>query len=329
MRALKGAAFFIWGIAALAIVAGILIGTGLSDRMMRAILPPTGTPAPTSSPLPSATPSPTSTPTITRTPTATATPTVAPTFTETATETPSPTASPLPFASGPIVIGTSVDGRPIEAYRFGTGPIERLTIHGIHGGAEYNTIELADQFIAELTVHPERIPQNLTLYIVRDLNPDGEAHSHDIYGRTNADGVDLNRNWNAYWKPVWNLSGCWQYTKVTGGTYPFSEPETRALRDFILAHHFDALVDYHSAALGIFPAGQPYDPASLRLASAVAAVTTYAFPPIDTGCEYTGNLVDWTALQGIAGIDLELATHTGTDFEMNLKVLSVLLRWKR
>ena len=40
-----------------------------------------------------------------------------------------------------------------------------------------------------------------------------------------------------------------------GGAYANSEPETQALANFLSEHRIDALINYHSAALGIFPAG--------------------------------------------------------------------------
>ncbi len=320
-------AAFLWGTVALLLLGFLAYRSGLAKAALAIVLP--DTPAPTWTATFPFTPTFTSTFTVTFTPTTTKTPTFTETFTPslTPTVTLSPTATSLPFASGPIVIGTSVGGRPIEAYRFGTGPEERLTVHGIHGGAEFNTIELADQLIADYTAHPERLPADATLYIVRSLNPDGDARVHGAGGRTNDHGVDLNRNWDAYWKLKWNLDGCWILTPVTGGPYPFSEPETAALRDFILAHHFSGLISYHSAALGIFAAGQPPDPKSVRLAKAIAAVSDYRYPPIDTGCQYTGDLSDWTALQGIPSIDLELNTHNDPEFAINVKVMETFLNW--
>jgi len=40
-------------------------------------------------------------------------------------------------------IGRSAGGLPIEAYRFGRGPIRLILVGGIHGGYEWNTILLA------------------------------------------------------------------------------------------------------------------------------------------------------------------------------------------
>ncbi len=322
MKPLKACAILVWGIGLLALVAALAVGSGAAANAVALF----ASPVPTDTPSPSPTPTPSPTFTPVPSPTSSATPTFTPSPTHTVV--PTSTFTPQPFASGPVVIGHSVAGRPIEVYRFGTGPVERLTVHGIHGGAEWNTIALADEWIAEINGHPERIPEDVSLYIVRDLNPDGEARIHGVDGRVNDHGVDLNRNWNAEWAPDWNLSGCWQYTVVTGGPYPFSEPESAALRDFILAHNFSAMIVYHSAALGIFPAGQPETPDSLRLAQAVADVTDYPYPPITNGCEFTGDLSDWAASHGIPAITLELTSHTETDFAINLNVLDVLLGWK-
>jgi predicted deacylase len=271
----------------------------------------------------------TASPTIPATPTVTATETATPSPTPSPTETPTETLTPIPYSDGPITIGKSVKGLPLEVYRFGTGETERLIVAGMHGGNEYNTVQLADELIAYLGKHPEIVPADVTLYILRDLNPDGVARSLNYLGRANANGVDLNRNWPANWQVDWPRSGCWTTTYVTGGTGPASEPETRALLVFIQSHHFDALINYHSAALGIFPGGLPPDDFSIRLAKAIAAVSTYPYPPTDTGCDYTGAFTDWANENNIAAVDIELTNHTDTDFDMNLRVLDVFLKWKK
>ncbi len=199
----------------------------------------------------------------------------------------------------------------------------------MHGGGEYNTIQLADLLIAYLQEHPEIVPADVTLYILRDLNPDGEARAHSYLGRANANGVDLNRNWDANWQKDWPRDGVGHRLTLPAGTSPGSEPETKALTAFIESHHFDAVINYHSAALGIFAGGLPPDDYSIRLAKAVAAVSTYSYPPINVGCVYTGGFTDWANEKGIAALDVELTDHTNTDYEMNLKVLETLLNWQR
>lgn len=265
-------------------------------------------------------------PTTTRAPTWTRPPSPTPTLT--ATPRPTLTFTPTPLPGQRLVIGTSVGGRPLEVYYFGTGPVERLIIAGIHGGYEWNTVALADQLIVHLNAHPELIPADVTLYLVRVVNPDGLARARGVDGQMNDRGVDLNRNWPSNWMADWPRSGCWIYRPVTGGAAPLSEPETRALAEFIVQRNFDASISYHSAALGIFAGGYDPDRPSLRLAEAVAAVSAYPYPPFDTGCLYTGQFSDWAADLGLAALDVELTNHRDTDFEHNLRILEVFLNWR-
>ena len=228
---------------------------------------------------------------------------------------------------GPWVIGYSGERRPIQLYQFGNGPIQRMIVAGIHGGNEWNTTALARELIDRISAKPDLVPRNVTLYIIPLLNPDGEARAHGVDGRVNTNGVDLNRNWDYHWQADWNRDGCWTYREVTSGKYAGSEPETAALSAFIQSHQIDALISYHSAALGIFPGGIPPEERSVSLARAVAEVSPYPYPPIDTGCDFTGNMVDWASTLGIAALDIELTDHTRTDLEINLRVLDTFLNW--
>jgi len=243
-----------------------------------------------------------------------------------------PTASPLPSitplrAEWRFFIGRSVQGRPIEVYRFGDGLHERMIVAGIHGGEEGNTIALADQLIAHLQKNPDLIPEDISLFILRSLNPDGEALGFDERSRFNANGVDLNRNFPSNWQSSWRGQGCVSTDPKTAGTAPGSEPETQAFMAFLVKQRIEALISYHSSDLGIFPAGEPADPESVGLAQAISAISPYAYPPFDTGCEYTGTLVDFAISQGVqAAVDLELNSEQDPELAENLEVLSLLMR---
>lgn len=223
------------------------------------------------------------------------------------------------------VIGRSVEDRPLEVYRFGDGPSKRMIVAGIHGGYEWNTIELAHRLLSYLEENPQVVPDDVTLYLLPALNPDGEARSHGYEGRANANGVDLNRNFPHNWQAEWDPAGCWRYLPISGGAYPLSEPEPRALVRFILSEHIELLISYHSAALGIFAGGRPERPGSIRLAEEISQVTDYPYPPLETGCEYTGQLTDWAAANGVSAVDIELSTHHSLDYEVNLEILSTFL----
>lgn len=255
-----------------------------------------------------------------------------PTVTPNPLTTPITVLTPTPFVlengPRPTIIGYSVSVRPLEVYTFGQGEKQVMIVAGIHGGYEWNTIALADELIIYINKHPEIIPSDTTLFILRNMNPDGDARAHTVDGRVNDHGVDLNRNFPENWQAEWDRDGCWDYTTTTSGSGPGSEPETRAVMNFLSTHKVVALISYHSAALGIFPGGEPWEAGSIELAKALAKVTKYPFPPIDTGCVYTGTLADYAVSLGADAVDMELRNHRDTDFNLNLKALKVLLNWQ-
>jgi len=241
----------------------------------------------------------------------------------------SPTPTPLTLSNKhpAEIIGYSTEGKPLPLYTFGEGDHERMIIAGIHGGDEWNTITLANQVIKYVDQNPDVVPDDTTLYILPNLNPDGEARAHNKYGRLNNNGVDLNRNFPVNWQKDWDRSGCWNSLPTSGGTGPGSEVETQVLMNFVDTHNIETLISYHSAALGVFPGGLPWEGDSIRLAKSIAEVSSYPFPPIDTGCTYSGTLADYAVSKGIAAVDLELTNHFDTDFEQNLDILNVLLNF--
>ena len=253
------------------------------------------------------------------------------------THTPGPSPTPIVFPTiqptndalweGPVTIGYSVQERPIEVWRFGKGPSKYLVVAGIHGGYEINTIELADQLITYFSRNPGAVPSDATLFLIRSLNPDGEVLEHKKEGRPNAHNVDLNRSFPVGWSETWDRDGCWDLTDLNAGAYPASEPETVALMAFVLENPITAVISYHSAAPGFYPAGEPHDPDSIALSRYLSNVADYPFPPYITGCYMTGSLVDWTLSTGAPGADVELSTHWDTEFDIHLNVVLALLRW--
>lgn len=267
---------------------------------------PTATPVPTSFYLPTITPNPLATPIEDYS-----------------------TPTPFVFTGGPApgIIGYSVLGEPIRYYQFGQGERRFLIVAGIHGGYEGNTTDLANQLVVYLTDHGDLVPDDSSLYIITSMNPDGAALGRNADARANSNGVDLNRNFpSRNWAPDWDHTKCWNSRPTTGGDFGGSEPETRAVVNFVLAHRIRALISYHSAALGVFPGGDPWEPASERLSEALASATGYPYPPIDIGCHYTGTLADWAVENGVvAAVDMELSNHRDADFAQNLRAVKALL----
>jgi predicted deacylase len=307
--------FLIWGINAFGVLA--VLGLFLVYWARQSVQAAPQAFLPTSTPIPSLTLLPTryNLPTVTRNPLST----------EIVVETPTPFI--FSNTNRALLVGTSVSGRPIEVYTFGQGGRQVMIVAGIHGGYEWNTIALADQMILYLNDHPEVVPNDVTLFILRNLNPDGDARDHGIDGRVNDHGVDLNRNFPINWSATWNREGCFDLAPTTSGISPGSEPETLAVVNFLMYHRIEALISYHSAGLGIFPGGEPWDEASMQLAQRIDDISDYPYPPIETGCLYTGTLADYAVSRGAAAVDLELSDHKHTEFGVNLQVLNVLLHF--
>jgi hypothetical protein len=85
------------------------------------------------------------------------------------------------------------------------------------------------------------------------MDNDGDSS----YGEDWVGGVDLNRNYNYSWEG--GVSD--PKSEIYKGPFPFSEPETQALRDFVLDHDFPYALSYHSGTeLILYPWGHTTNP---------------------------------------------------------------------
>lgn len=225
----------------------------------------------------------------------------------------------VPTETGrPFIIGLSAEGRPLTTYRFGTGPVSVALIGAIHGSYEANTAALISRFVQTLTDKPGLVPEQVSVFVIPAMNPDGLAKI-GAAGRVNANRVDLNRNWDCRWRENANV---YQGVAFTTGPSAFSEPETRAMRDFLLQNDFRVAVFYHSRGAVIFygecgGAGQ-----SVELAERVSQATGYS---IEDSAEYpttrslpgsiTGEGADYWDSQGLAAIDIELSTRDADNID--------------
>jgi protein MpaA len=131
-----------------------------------------------------------------------------------------PTAAAHAPARRLLILGHSVRGRPIGAVALGPANARPavLVVGCIHGN------EPAGIAVADRLAHA-RIPSRSSIWIVRDLNPDGVAAGT----RQNAHGVDLNRNFPFAWRPL-GAPGDIEYS----GPRALSEPESRIAHALIL-----------------------------------------------------------------------------------------------
>lgn len=219
-------------------------------------------------------------------------------------------------------------GRPLYAYRLGRGESARAIIGGIHGGYEWNTIELVSATLEHFRTYTTEVPANVTLYLIPNMNPDGyAAGTSPEVGRMNGNLVDLNRNWDYQWQ----MTATHGTRPVKAGAAPFSEPETAATRDFILAHNIELAVFYHSAMGVVFSGADRENSATFELTQMLSQVTGY---PHQTEGIYgqitTGDAIDYLSTVGIAATEIELTTHdrvSEQEWQRNLAGMRAFLNW--
>lgn len=140
-------------------------------------------------------------------------------------------ALPASAAARTEEVGRSAQGRPITAVRVGdpNAPRKVLVVGEIHGN------EGAGRAVVRRLRHA-RPPRGTELWLIDGVNPDGQAANR----RQNARGVDLNRNFAAGWR-----GGGHAFDTYFPGPAPFSEPESRAVRDLTLRIRPRVTVWYH------------------------------------------------------------------------------------
>ncbi|XP_059470334.1 carboxypeptidase B-like [Neocloeon triangulifer] len=147
------------------------------------------------------------------------------------------------------VIGQSSEGRPLKVLKISTGGKKKPAVWidgGIHA-REWISPATVTYLLLQLVEfrhdHPSLI-DDLDWYVLPVVNPDGYEYSHTtdrLWRKTRSSsadggcvGVDANRNFDVHWAQVGSsINPC---REIYAGSRPFSEPETKAVSDFILSH---------------------------------------------------------------------------------------------
>lgn len=189
-------------------------------------------------------------------------------------------------AARAVLLGHSVEGRPIVARRLGDPRSRRraLVLGPIHGD-EPGGLRIT---AALRRLRPLR---GVDLWLVERPNPDGLARGT----RRNAHGVDLNRNFPWHWRRSSRSSAYY------GGPRPLSEPESRILARLVLRLRPRITISYH----------QPYGFVVLPPGRAVRAARRYARLARWPGrrlARLPGTAVEWAnrRLPGTAAFVVEL-----------------------
>lgn len=234
-------------------------------------------------------------------------------------------------------IGKSVMQKDIPCLKAGRGG-KKLLLAGAYHGLEYLTSAFLMKFASNYTVaymtdtklleyDVRKLFDKVTLYIVPMVNPDGVdiavnglditnpyhrklislvgIHSFSNVWQSNAQGVDLNHNYDADWNMVVERPS----PSLYGGEYPESEPETQAVVDLIVKENFDAILAFHSQGKEIY-----YDfdgmtaQRSFELAKKMSEQSGYTVCS-PTGSAAYGGCKDWFIKKfGKEGFTIEIGT---------------------
>ncbi|MEZ5296966.1 MAG: hypothetical protein R2697_12040 [Ilumatobacteraceae bacterium] len=264
------------------------------------VAPATSTTSSTSSTTTTTVP-PTTTTTTTSTTSTTTTTTSTTSTTTTTTATTVPPTTTLPPVPGPppivpidpalvpfdteVEIGRSVNGLPITVVRRGDPTGTRVLAVGVIHGNEAAGVAVIDR------LRTDPVPPGVELWLVRSMNPDGEAIGDRRTPISSTSTATSPRT------GMCSAGGFWQY----GGTGPASEPETQAMvalgsgvrPEIVLWYHQDPVPD----RTGQRPSRR--DPHPLAVAG---------LPIVDiSGGTYTGTAAQWARMvipDGGVGITL-------------------------
>jgi predicted deacylase len=188
------------------------------------------------------------------------------------------------------------DGKPV------------LLITGMHHGTEWASGEVSMEFGTDLVRNYGRDRQitglldRARIVIVPIVNVDGFVHNT----RRNANNVDMNRNYGF----GWGESAPYQ------GAAPWSEPETRNVRDLISSRQVTTFLTMHTCLANmLYPplqhkAGLPQDIDAFRsFAGAMGTQNGYYHTTSADDYETTGESIDWSyyATRGL-GVTVEVCS---------------------
>ncbi len=225
-------------------------------------------------------------------------------------------------------IGKSILGRSIPLITLGKGKKSVLYIGG-HHGMEWITCALILNFIKDIcynclnqgnvfNISTKLLLETRKIHLIPMLNPDGIEYAiHGIssdnvlkerltkinmsndfsHWQANARGVDLNHNYNSGFKEYKIVE---QEMNIFNGEpskysgeYPESEPETRAICNFVRYERPELALTLHTQGEEIYyTSGEKICPNSLQLVKTLSRLTGYkiSFP---SGTAKYGGFTDW------------------------------------
>lgn len=204
-----------------------------------------------------------------------------------------------------FVYGTSELGRDLICYSIAPQEYTKtilleFEIHGFEDNYAHDGQELVDTANELIEHYSLESDLNRTrLLIIPSANPDGliDGTTNNGFGRCNAKGIDLNRDFDANYK---TFSTARNYTQ-----YAFSAAESRALRDLYNEYKPDIVIDFHgweSSLIGDVELCMPFhEEMGLRI--------SHAF----TSTNANGYFSNWAHQQGSLAMLVEFTSPNDID----------------
>ncbi len=182
-------------------------------------------------------------------------------------------------------VGNSVENVPLHMLALGKGPRKILVVGSLHAREWINTALLmemvktyAKDYYAGTKISGEPVKHVLnthTFHVVPLANPDGvklqqfganafpakkqslikmnKGSGNFTRWKANIRGVDLNRNWNVQWNtPKSGSINTTPSSEFYRGGSPESEPEVKAIANWVRANNPIMLLDFHSSGEDLF-----------------------------------------------------------------------------
>lgn len=214
--------------------------------------------------------------------------------------------------------GRSESGRDLMCYEFCGDDFNRTVLlnFAIHGYEdEYDAdgqvlVDLAEELIDHYSEVNEL--HGCRLLIVPCANPDGlyDGYTNNGFGRCNARGIDLNRDFDANYTPY---ASARYYTP-----YAFSAAESRALRDLCLEYAPDVVIDFHGWL--------DYTIGDSALAEVFAQEMGLSHYVDFTGSNCSGYFANWAHQNGALSLLVEFTSSTRVDREDLFSAVDRLVR---
>jgi len=215
-----------------------------------------------------------------------------------------------------FVYGSSENGRDLICHsitpeKYDKTILMNFEIHGFEDDYAKDGQVLVDT--AERLIEYYKEYENLStrILIIPSANPDGllDGTTNNGFGRCNAKGIDLNRDFDANYKP--NTTQGRNYTP-----YAFSASESRALRDLCLEYKPEIVLDFHGWL--------DYTIGDIELAEVFYQEMGLSHHVSFTDSNASGYFANWAHQQGSLGLLVEF-TNDNIPYENLVSALDRLV----